>query len=243
VVTPSGRSLPLLRGSGRRTSDTGFTSWHKTPHASDGEGGVMEIRPGTKGHYKLRDEAQLASWPTPMAGTPAQKGYNEAGNTDSGRKTVALAAWPTPNAGNWNDGQSEEMRKAREERLSELGMTTSKPLAVMAQLASWPTPRAEKWGQADSHGNAPQLASWQTPKTPTGGGQAERPTTGGGLHKLEDQVQLTDSGPTPNGSPVPTEKRGQLNPAFSRWLMGFPPEWDDCAPTATRSAFRKRRRS
>ena len=30
------------------------------------------------------------SWPTPMAGTPAQKGYNEAGNTDSGRKTMAL---------------------------------------------------------------------------------------------------------------------------------------------------------
>ena len=34
----------------------------------------------------------VASWPTPMAGTPAQKGYNEAGNTDSGRKTVALAS-------------------------------------------------------------------------------------------------------------------------------------------------------
>ena len=27
----------------------------KTPAASDGEGGVMEIRPGCDGHYKLRD--------------------------------------------------------------------------------------------------------------------------------------------------------------------------------------------
>ena len=43
--------------------------------------------------------AQLAAWPTPMAGTPAQKGYNEAGNTDSSRQTMALAAWPTPMAG------------------------------------------------------------------------------------------------------------------------------------------------
>src|SRR6185436_896903 len=29
-----------------------------------------------------------SSWPTPMAGTPASENYNEAGNTDSSRKTV-----------------------------------------------------------------------------------------------------------------------------------------------------------
>lgn len=34
------------------------------------------------------------------------------------------------------------------------------------------------------------LAGWQTPKTPTGGGQAERKTPGGGLRKLEDQAML-----------------------------------------------------
>ena len=38
----------------------------------------------------LPREVQLMGWPTPMAGTPAQKGYNEAGNTDSGRQTQAL---------------------------------------------------------------------------------------------------------------------------------------------------------
>lgn len=34
--------------------------------------------------------AQLAAWPTAMAGSPATEDYNEAGNTDSSRKTVAM---------------------------------------------------------------------------------------------------------------------------------------------------------
>lgn len=45
---------------------------------------------------QLPRQANLAGWPTPMAGTPAQKGYNEAGNTDSSRKTVELVGWQTP---------------------------------------------------------------------------------------------------------------------------------------------------
>lgn len=34
--------------------------------------------------------AQMAGWPTPMAGNPGTEEYNEAGNTDSSRRTVAL---------------------------------------------------------------------------------------------------------------------------------------------------------
>ena len=41
-----------------------LTNW-RSPSASGGEGGVMEIRPDTAGKYKLRDEAELVSWATP----------------------------------------------------------------------------------------------------------------------------------------------------------------------------------
>ena len=59
--------------------------------------------------------------------------------------------------------------------------------------------------------------------------------------QLSNQVQLAAPGPMRSGSPAQTVKRAQLNPAFSRWLMGYPAEWDDCAPTGTRS-YRKLQR-
>lgn len=60
--------------------------------------------------------------------------------------------------------------------------------------------------------------------------------------QLCNQVQLVVPGPMSNGSPAETGKRAQLNPAFSRWLMGYPAEWDDCAPTGMRSCRKQARR-
>jgi hypothetical protein len=50
-------------------------------------------------------------------------------------------------------------------------------------------------------------------------------------------------GATSTSSPAATESRGVLNPEFSRWLMGFPREWDVFAASVTRSFHRLRRYS
>jgi len=53
---------------------------------------------------------------------------------------------------------------------------------------------------------------------------------------LREQVhpELYPNGPTQTGYIAETKSTGQLNPALSRWLMGFPKEWDIAAIQASR---------
>jgi len=128
------------------------------------------------------------------------------------------ATWPTPGA---KDGsKSVRTMEGAEREAERKGWTND---LCTAALATWPTPNAGDF----KHGPR------QT--------YEER----GGGKKGESLSNLVSSmlGATPTGSPAETAKPGQLNPAHSRWLMGLPPEWDACAPTATPSCRKSRRPS
>lgn len=101
-----GPPICRLRALAHRMFGNGCIGW-PTPRTVTGgaESGLRKKELGRKesGDGDLHAAALTAGWPTPMAGTPAQRGYNAAGNTDSSRKTVALAGWVSPSARDWKD--------------------------------------------------------------------------------------------------------------------------------------------
>jgi hypothetical protein len=77
------------------------------------------------------------------------------------------------------------------------------------------------------------FTGWATPTT------QEKKGNSGKFKNLDlsQQAHLT-FGPVSILFNAAMGKQGELNPAHSRWLQGYPPEWDDCAVTAMPSSRR-----
>lgn len=95
------KGVSKTSGDGLATKVKVFGFW-RTPHASDGEGGIMEIREGVSGHYKLRDHVQIKNrtfWPMPRAGNPGSRPNLKGG------KILAeeVKKWPTPTTRDYKD--------------------------------------------------------------------------------------------------------------------------------------------
>ena len=132
-------------------------------------------------------------------------------------------------------------------------------IAQNTPCALWQTPVADdcvdrakgKWnsrGEPKLSGQA-IAAMWPTPvanddnKSPAAHMAMKARMKGGPRNCITSlQVMAKADGAALAGSSDTTEKPGALNPAFVCWLMGFPPEWDACAPTAMPSSRKSRRK-
>lgn len=146
-----------------------------------------------------------------------------------------VVAWPTPGASPDTRAESAESKAAR----GSGGIN----LLEAATLAPWPTPTAMEGGSTSRSGNRKGelliggliqgLIPWPTP-------QAASPDAGNSDYSRQIDVCMglreeknspfLPHGPTTTSSTAATARRGVLDAAFSRWLMGFPPIWDAASP-------------
>lgn len=107
------------------------------------------------------------------------------------------------------------------------GRTKPNKLGWAAAMAAWPTPTANDYRgsgetviRKDGKDRTFDRLDYSTEQ---------------GL-KITQPIRITASGQILTGSDAGMENSGQLNPAHSRWLMGYPPEWGDCAVMAMPSS-------
>lgn len=241
-TTPAGASISRLAVSTRHTNGTGSTgSQWRSPTAGDKRGGAYAdpekaiARINGPHTVNLEDQivanAKASPWVTPSArdwkdtpGMATETGDRSRIDQLPRQMAVNAAMWPTAVAN--PDNKTPEAHLAMKQRMGERDGSGANRTAItditvmMKAVAYMPTPT---------------VADVQGGRKTRSGARSNEPLLNGQCFEMEP------TGPTPNGSPATTEKRGAPNPVFAFWLMGFPDVWISGALEAMRS-FRKPRR-
>lgn len=183
--------------------------------------------------------------------------------------TGAVSAWPTPTTRDWKDGkeQANVPLNALLGRVAWLaGWPTSTANDATGSLYAYGPKRPDgtrptfpKLGGAAalcSQEDSPQLlamlSGWPTPRAADG--EKNVRTTEGALSEIDRKgspqdlsmaaaitgpARYTASGELLTGCSAGMESGGQLAPSHSRWLMGYPRAWDECAPESQKKSKKR----
>jgi hypothetical protein len=241
--TPTVRDLKNSGGDGKNprclVRQSALESWPtpRTPTGCPESAEQKKARGSAGGGSDLASTAFLAAWPTPntMQGGQTSRGWDRKDEKLMG----GLIPWATPRAA---DAESAGMRHSR-------GVADTLTAQAGQGVTGWATPTAndaEKRGQVAYRDGKPNglnaqvtLTGWATPKVADGRGNPYDATEN---RRSELRKQMPSDGPSTTSSPAETGKRGVLNPAHSRWLMGYPVAWCQAAIRASRKLKQRRKR-
>jgi hypothetical protein len=228
----------LLASPDGRTTDRsgpGVVPASRSPSPEKAKGRKTSGTSGPSSSASLQPVGPMSSWENRLRQRLARIGSTEClltwkeSTTPAGRQLFRLVPsmrpiaeidcglWRTPNHRDGKGAYTDpEAFRRRLENGHQLNLNDE------VRMAMWPTPMAHE-----------ARLGYQRRMGDTKGSQKSLTT------EATDALGL---GENVTGSRATTEKPGALNPAFAFWLMGFPPEWESCAPPAMPSSRKSRQK-